>query len=114
MKVVEDFLKKEQAAGSASTAVKPQLKMQIDGHPVAIADDDEPHFDAKDFPGGYYITTYAVGRGRQALVQPLYFDASHDDMTTRTPRARVASRINTAIATARSWIRDAKRAGWYE
>jgi hypothetical protein len=113
MKVVEEFLKKEQSSGPP-TAVKPQLKMDIDGHPVAIADDDQAHFDSSEFPSGYYITTYAIGRGKQSIVQPLYFDAGHDDMTTRTPRGRIAARINTAIANARSWIRDAKLAGWYE
>ncbi len=95
--------------------LKAHIKMTIEGHAVAIADDDEPHFDSpREFPSGYYITLYAVEKWKQVVAQPLYFDVSHKDMTSRTPKGRIAARLNTAIANARSWIRDAKLAGYYE
>ncbi len=96
-------------------SVKPTTKVVVDGHEVGIADDDSLHFDAPEkFPSGYYITTYAVKRGKQVIAQPLYFDAAHEDMASRTPKARISARVNTAILNAKSWIRDAKLAGWYE
>lgn len=95
--------------------VKPELKIEYEGCEIGIADDDQIHFDAPDeFPGGYYLTTYAVRHKKQTVCQPLYFNAAHEDMANRTPKGRIVARINTAIANAKGWVRDAKLAGWYE
>lgn len=62
--------------------------------------------------GGYYVSVYAIQKGRQVLVQPLYFKIGHD--IELSERDRVKARIRAAEFQARDWIETGIAQGMYD
>lgn len=61
---------------------------------------------------GYYVSVYAIQKGRQVLVQPLYFRFNHD--LELIPAGRVKVRIDAARKQAHDWIEMGIAQGLYQ
>lgn len=88
----------------------PVVKEIIDDEEVFYADGG-PHYDApKKFPNGYYVTAFAIKKGKEFHVQPLWFDYSHDLNVDDRQKARV----NAARIVAIKQIKTGKEASLYD
>lgn len=98
----------------------PHSKRKYKGVDIFLADGG-PHYDAalKDnldprdewMKGGYYVTTWAITKGRRIFGRPLYFAPGHDPALT--PDAKLKARIRAAFKEAVSMIDHLYEAGDY-
>lgn len=73
-----------------------------------------PHYSKpKEYPHGYYITVFAIGRnGRPQLYQWQEYDGLHDTLYTDTGRFEL--RINACMKAAKFWIDDSIDVGLFD